>query len=166
MLLSCVDDSALNNIPTVVIHIASFIEIPLLTQIGLDRIKRLIYLAENKNVNLAFENLNYMQPLDYVSENIKSNQLGFCYDSGHENCCHPTADCLTRYGDKLFAVHVADNFGNADTHLLPYDGTVIWSSITKKLRKCRPLEYLTFEVGFKPDHAESHIYNICLHQNI
>lgn len=158
MLLGCVDDCALHDIPTVVIHMASFTEMPLVTSIGLKRINQLVDRAELKEVNLAFENLKFFPPLAYVFENAQSKRLGFCFDSGHQHCSHPEVDYLGRYGDKLFAVHLADNFGHADTHLLPYDGTVNWGKLKTRLKTCRPLDYLSLEVGFHPDHAESKIY--------
>jgi len=78
--------------------------------------------------------------------------------SGHENCFHPDADCLKKYGDKLFAVHLDDNFRNADTHLLPYDGTINWDSIKEKLMQCRNTRYISLEVDFNGKHPESIIY--------
>lgn len=58
----------------------------------------------------------------------------------------------------LIAVHLDDNFGDHDTHLLPYDGTVDWGSVKDKLTKCKPIRYLTLEVDFNPKHEKSRIY--------
>ncbi len=68
------------------------------------------------------------------------------------------ADCLSRYGDKLFAVHLDDNWGDDDTHLLPYDGSIDWDTLKEKLKKCRDIPYLTLEVDFNRDHHKSLIY--------
>jgi len=78
MLISCVDDCNKFVIPTAVIHITGFSEPPEITKTGLERIKRLVDFAEMKNVNLAFENLNFLQHLDYLFENIKSDRVSFC----------------------------------------------------------------------------------------
>lgn len=86
------------------------------------------------------------------------DRLGFCYDSGHEQYKHPNADCLVRYGDKLFAVHLDDNFGEDDTHLLPFDGNINWASVMDKLKKCRDIRYLTLEVDFNRKHEISSLY--------
>jgi sugar phosphate isomerase/epimerase len=96
--------------------------------------------------------------LDSIFKSIDSNRLGFCYDSGHENCNHPDADCLSRYGHRLFAVHLDDNYGDDDTHLLPYDGTVNWSNVKKGLANSRKINYMTLEVDFNPKHEKSKIY--------
>ncbi|MHC1746973.1 MAG: TIM barrel protein [Cellulosilyticaceae bacterium] len=71
--------------------------------------------------------MNSTKHLNYIFANIQSERLDFCYDSGHEYYNHPETDCLSRYGDKLFAVHLDDNFGDDDTHLLPFDGAVDWN---------------------------------------
>ena len=158
MLISCVNDCVQHSILVAVVHITGFSEPPEITQIGMERVKRLVDFAENKGVYLAFENLNFLQHLDYIFENIKSEHLGFCYDSGHENYFHCEADCLSRYGKRLSALHIDDNFGDHDTHLLPYDGTVNWNIIKEKLKKCKGINYLTLEVDFNTKHEKSHIY--------
>ncbi|MDE7285123.1 MAG: sugar phosphate isomerase/epimerase, partial [Lachnospiraceae bacterium] len=153
-----ISDCERHNIPTVVMHITRLLFKPEITQIGLDRIKRLVDLAEKEQINLALENLDSIQHLDYVYDNIKSKYLGFCYDSGHEYLVHRDADCLTRYGDKLFAVHLDDNCGDDDTHLLPYDGNINWDVLMQKLKKCKDLRYLTLEVDFNRKHEKSLLY--------
>lgn len=158
-LLACVNDCSMHEIPTAVIHLTSFSMEPAITQIGIDRLKKLADFAEKKGINLAFENLNSLQHLDFIFDTIKSNRVGFCYDSGHENCNHPNADCLSRYGTRLFAVHLDDNYGDSDAHLLPYDGTVDWGKVKKKLLKCREINYWTLEVDFNPKHKQSARYH-------
>lgn len=81
---------------------------------------------------MALENLDSIQHPDYIYENIKSEYLGFCYDSRHEYFNHRDSDCLSRYGNKLFAVNLNDNCGDDDTHLLPYDGDIKWDIIKQK----------------------------------
>lgn len=158
MLISCVNDCATHEIPAAVIHTSSFSNPVGISELGLDRIKKLVEAAENKRIKLAFENLNSLQHLDYIFGSIKSEYVGFCYDSGHENCNHPDADCLSLYGDRLFAVHIDDNFGDGDTHLLPFDGTINWTVTLNKLKKCRAIDFLTLEVDFNPKHEKSRIY--------
>ena len=42
-------------------------------------------------------------------------------------------DMLSRFGNRLMALHLHDNNGVDDQHLLPYDGTTEWSVIMKKI---------------------------------
>ncbi len=154
-IISCIDDCNKHKISTIVMHVTRLSSKPPVTQLGLNRIKKLVDYAEKKHVNLALENLDSIQHLDYIFKNIKSEYLGFCYDSGHEHYNHPNVDCLSRYGDKLFAVHLDDNCGDDDTHLLPYDGTINWDIIREKLKKCRDIPYLTLEVDFNTKHEKA-----------
>ncbi|WP_160561608.1 sugar phosphate isomerase/epimerase family protein [Parablautia muri] len=155
---SCISDCEHYDIPTVVMHITRLSSKPPITQIGLERMKRLVNFSEKKKINLALENLDSIQHLDYVYENIKSEYLGFCYDSGHEYFNHRDADCLSRYGNKLFAVHLDDNCGDDDIHLLPYDGDIKWDIIKQKLKECSDIRYLTLEVDFNRNHEKSSLY--------
>ncbi len=157
-LISCVEDCHQHAIPTVVVHINGAKDDVEITDTGIKRINRLVEHAEKAKVHLAFENWIHLRHLDYVFDHIKSEYLGFCYDSGHENFSREGIDCLSRYGDRLFAVHLDDNFGDHDTHLLPFDGTVDWAGVKAKLATCRKLEYLTLEVDFNTKHEKSQIY--------
>lgn len=157
-IISCISDCKYYNIPTVVMHITRLSSKPDVTTIGLERMKRLVDFSEKKGINLALENLDSIQHLDYIYENIKSEHLGFCYDSGHEYFNHREADCLTRYGDRLFSVHLNDNCGDDDTHLLPYDGNIEWDTIRQKLKKCKNIRYLTLEVDFNRNHEKGLLY--------
>lgn len=107
----CILDCSRHNIPTVVIHLINGDTPPPPTQLGLDRIKYLVELAEQKEVNIALKNLRRLEHLQFVFENIKSGRLGFCYDSGHENCYTKGADLLSLYGNRLMALHLHDNDG-------------------------------------------------------
>lgn len=153
-LLSCVGGCKTHEIPTAVIHITGFSDPPPVSETGLNRVKRLVDLAEREEVNLAFENLNYLQHLDTIFEGIDSKRLGFCYDSGHENYRHPNADCLARYGQRLFAVHLDDNNGDKDSHLLPYDGTIDWQKVMRGIEASRKVDCLTLEVDFDENHEK------------
>lgn len=104
-------DCSRHNIPTVVIHLINGDTPPPPIQLGLDRIKYLVELAEQKEVNIALKNLRRLEHLQFVFENIKSGRLGFCYDSGHENCYTKGADLLSLYGNRLMALHLHDNDG-------------------------------------------------------
>ncbi len=157
-LCSCLADCRRHGIPTAVVHITRLSTQPPVTQVGLSRVKRLVECAEREQVNVAIENLNSIPHLDRIFAELRSERLGFCYDSGHEHFNHPDADCLTRYGDRLFAVHLHDNWGDADAHLLPYDGSIAWDTIKAKLKACRAIPYLTLEVDFKREHPKSARY--------
>ncbi|MDR0896997.1 MAG: sugar phosphate isomerase/epimerase [Oscillospiraceae bacterium] len=157
-LMQCVWDCAALSIPTMVIHPGSMRNFVPVSQIGLDRIAKLVHEAEKNGVNLAFENLGFLDHLEAVLAAFSSKRVGFCFDSGHEHFNHPDAHCLAKYGSRLFAVHLDDNFGDNDTHLLPFDGSVNWPEIAHDLATARPLSYLTLEVDFNRQHEKAAAY--------
>lgn len=125
-LLGLVDDCSQYDIPAMVLHLTDG-NPPPYSEIGLDRIKRLIDKAENRNINVAFENLSRIEYLEYILSNVDSPRAGFCYDSGHHICHTPDTDLISRYGSRLMALHLHDNDGMQDQHKLPFDGTINWA---------------------------------------
>ena len=158
MLISCIEDCKKHNISTAVIHVTSFKENVEVTEAGLKRIRKIIEVAEQKEVNLAFENLTTLEHLDAIFGMSASPYVGFCWDSGHENWNHPNQDCLKLYGDRLFALHINDNFGDGDTHMLPLDGTINWENKMQMFKKCKTVDYFTLEVDFHRKHEKCVIY--------
>lgn len=142
----CILDCSHHNIPTVVIHLTNGNSPPPPTLLGLDRIKYLIELAEQYGVNIAFENLKKPEYLRFVFSNIQSKRLGFCYDSGHENCYSKEMDLLGMYGDKLMALHLHDNDGTDDQHRISGEGTIRWDSVVRKIKITRYSGAISLEV--------------------
>ncbi|MHB8962234.1 MAG: sugar phosphate isomerase/epimerase family protein, partial [Saccharofermentanales bacterium] len=122
-------------IPTAVLHVSRGTATPPYNETGLARIQKIICVAEQCNVNIAFENLRYIHYLDYVFSNLSSEKLKFCYDSGHHNYMSPERNLLADFGDKLVALHLDDNMGDSDIHMLPFDGTADWNQIIDNLAK-------------------------------
>ena len=146
ILTDSIDECSRFEISTAVVHICQGYNPPPVNQIGLNRIKRLVEIAERKNINLALENLRRPDYLDFVFANIQSNKLGFCFDSGHENCYTKGTDLLSKYGSKLMALHLHDNDGTDDQHLRPGEGIIDWDVIIKKLKETRYSGTIALEV--------------------
>lgn len=104
---------------------------------ALESFLRIAEIAEKQNVKIAFENSVSAKHLQFVLDNIKSDNIGFCYDSGHENAFTPETDLLSLYGDRLFAMHLHDNDGKNDMHLIPFEkgGTINWQEKAILLKK-------------------------------
>ena len=158
-LLGCIKECSELSVPVLVVHITDFGDEPEISDVGLDRLKKLVEFAGNKRINIALENTCFLQPLKHAFDNIDSENLGFCYDCGHENFGTPYVDWLSLFGNRLLTVHLDDNFGDSDAHLLPFDGKADWERITESLKKCRHTEFLSLEVDFNKKLPESHIYN-------
>lgn len=143
----CILYCSVHQIPTTVLHLTGGDTPPPPSELGLQRIKALTELAEQKNVNIAMENVRRFEHIQFVFDRIQSDRLGFCYDSGHENCFTKGANLLDLFGDRLFALHLHDNDETGDLHLLPGDGTVHWESVMKKIKACHYPGPLTLEVN-------------------
>lgn len=124
------------GIPRAVWHVSAGNGYPPISQIGMDRVARLVEVADKNNVDICLENQRFFHFIDYIYAHIDSPRLKFCYDSGHEACFSLTRLALAKYRHRLAALHLHDNYGvyNQDSHLLPGQGTgVDWDYVRKYL---------------------------------
>ncbi|MGN1019249.1 MAG: sugar phosphate isomerase/epimerase family protein [Aristaeellaceae bacterium] len=129
----CVEDCAANGISAVVMHLPD--DGHPLQPLGMERLKRLVALAENRGVQLAFENLRNLRNLALVLETFPSRHVGFCYDSCHHHNHAAGEDLLGRWGGRLIAVHLHDNGGVRNQHRLPFDGDIDWAEVMGRLAR-------------------------------
>ncbi len=138
-----VDFCHATGIPIIVIHTTFLKNPPPVSQIGLDRTRRLCEYAGEKGVRLAFENVEPYPHLAEVMKGIGSFH-GFCWDIGHNRAYAPNIDFSELYGHCLAAVHIHDNLGMTacgnmnsadDRHWLPMDGTTDWVWYKKRLNE-------------------------------
>ena len=126
---------------------------------GLESILEVVNYAKERNVKLAIENVDEesLKYLDYVLENISSEDLGFCYDVGHNYLYYPANDVLKKYSDRVIAIHLHDNLMNykefddytKDRHMLPFDGKVDYDYVTKNIANSSYNNVILLEVNRK-----------------
>lgn len=124
------------GIPRAVWHVSSGNDYPPISQLGMDRVARLIEVADKANVDICLENQRFFHFIDYIYAHLDCPRLKFCYDSGHEACFSQTKLALKKYRSRLAALHLHDNSGvyNSDDHLLPGYGTgVDWDYVRLNL---------------------------------
>ena len=159
-IITCLEDCAAYTVSTIVMHPenkkgTATVSLPCDFSIGIERMKRIVDIAEKLNVNVAIENMSHPEYLERIFRDIQSERLGFCFDSGHCNVFTPNVDFLALYGDKLMALHLHDNDGSGDWHALPFTGNIIWSDIASKLKKLSYEGAIALEVGnTKFEHIE------------
>lgn len=137
-----------NGIGLVIIHPTLNYINPGMNEIGLSRIKEILSFAEENNVKVAFENVELVEYLEYVIENIDFFNLGICFDVGH---CHLFCDSkfnVELFKNKVFAIHLHDNFKEKDDHNLPFDGTVDWEKSIKQIIDMNYNGYIVIESGY------------------
>ena len=115
------------------------------TKEGLTRLKKILTLCEKYDINLCIENLYVSSQVEYIFNNLKSKNLTFCYDCGHDNFLTPGSNLVEKYGHMLTTTHLHDNNGKADEHLTLGLGNINQNKLAKDLAKCN-FEYLSAEV--------------------
>ncbi len=76
-----------------------------------------------------------------------SSAVGVCYDFGHANLTGGFhRQNLNRIGSRLKAVHVQDNHGMSDEHLMPFFGNIDWKEAMAGLAEIGYAGELTYEI--------------------
>jgi sugar phosphate isomerase/epimerase len=60
--------------------------------------------------------------------------VGICIDTGHANISDDPARAIAKAGGKLVHIHLSDNNGVADEHLVPFQGGIDWKTVVAALR--------------------------------
>lgn len=143
-----------NGIDMVVMHLTSKTDALPPNETGLNRVKAIVEYAEKLNIKIAFENTKIFGYLDYIFENIKSDNIGICLDVGH---CHAHFDDEFNwefFKNKVFAVHLHDNDKSKDQHLLPFDGTIDWVFYENKLKEMNYNGPVTLESCYRNEYLK------------
>ena len=147
-----IKDCKENGIDMVVMHLTSKKQAPMYGDIGLNRIKQITEYAKKLNVKVAFENTKIKGYLEYVLGNIKDENVGTCFDSGHYHVHFDDEFDFEFFKDRIFAIHLHDNDKSGDLHLLPFDGTLNWEYVMKKLKECNYDGPITLELCYRYDY--------------
>ena len=102
--------------------------------IGLQRIKQMLAVCEECNMNLCVENLYSATEIPYIFKHIQHEKLKICFDVGHKNFLTPDFEILKDYHEFVAVLHLHDNHGKADEHLACGLGNVDWRKFATELR--------------------------------
>jgi len=137
------------GIKTIVVHLSSGNTPPSISDIGRKRYTALVEHAAKNNVNIAFENLRKLANVAWAMEEFSSAEnVGFCWDCGHENCYTKNIEFMPIFGKRLFCTHIHDNRGiqDGDDHILPFDGTLNYRRFAEHIRNSGYTGTLMLEV--------------------
>jgi sugar phosphate isomerase/epimerase len=109
---------------------------------GQDWKTKKVYTGACSEIN---EVINY---IDTLNEIAGERCFGFCLDIGHllllgQDPCY----WIEKLGDRLETLHVHDNDGVSDEHILPYLGCANWERFVLGLRKIGYSRNFSFEVS-------------------
>lgn len=118
--------------------------------------KRLASYAEQYGVIICFENMPMKQvnmsstekTLEFIRR-INSDNFKLCLDTGHElSLGLSPAEAVRLAGKDLQVLHVHDNDGNRDRHLIPGMGVADWMDFYKALNEVGFDGVFSLEAGF------------------
>ncbi len=123
---------------------------------NLEYLKPHLEQAEQAGIGLAVENVpdkemrrfsGSAEELIDLVDTANQKNLGICWDFGHAHLAGVEQPYwLCQIGNRLKAVHVADNNGDWDEHLAPFYGTIDWVSIMKTLKQIGYQNDFTYEI--------------------
>ena len=95
--------------------------------------------AEAYHVTLLCENLLWGASIPPAVQcelvrRVNSPNFGWCFDTGHAHRCGLPQTSLLGLPIPPLSLHVQDNHGSHDEHLLPGDGTIDWKEFLDSLR--------------------------------
>jgi len=106
-----------------------------------DSLQRLLEEADRARVRLVIENHQWWAlfetPEDFheLVAAYTLPGLGACWDTGHGWLAGHPPESACRLGAHLLTVHLHDNDGRRDLHLLPTEGSMAWEALVAGLRE-------------------------------
>lgn len=81
-----------------------------------------------------------------VVQGLDESVFGICVDVGHANVGEEPVTALEKSMSRLFEVHVSDNNGDGDAHLVPGEGNIEWGNIIGTLKSKNFKGNFVFEI--------------------
>ena len=111
--------------------------------VNVDLFTRLLPYAEKYGVTICAENqpftavaMSTVKEVKKLVRAIDNPLLKVCLDTGHANVFHDDLAADVRLlGNDLATLHVHDNKGNWDQHLIPYMGNIKWDEFLSALKE-------------------------------
>lgn len=146
-----------NGIKLVIMHVNGKSVAPAYGEIGLNRFKKLAAHAQKCGISIALENTKISGYLEYIIDNIGYKNVGICFDAGHCHAHFKDNFDFEKFKNKIFAVHLHDNFGEADEHLIPFDGTADWPWVCRMLKSAEYAGPVTLELCYRNSYVNTDI---------
>ncbi len=147
------DDIKKNGIPMVMMHTNGKSEAPYPNALGLSRFQEVVSYANELGIAIGFENTRIPGYQKFLMENLKG-EAGICLDFGHCHAHFKDEFDFAYFRNMITSVHLHDNYGEKDEHLLPFDGNLDWSMAMKNLKQSGYSGPLTLEIVYFNRYAE------------
>lgn len=103
-------------------------------------------IARANGVRIAIENTGNFDVITQLLSQYGADYLGLCYDSGHGNIKNGLKH-LETLKDRLISVHLNDNNGSSDQHLLPFSGSIDWQRLARIIAASSYTKPVSMEVS-------------------
>jgi len=109
--------------------------------------------AEDFGVKIAIENINgsiwkSAENVAKLYDELNNSNFVVCFDVGHGNIIgEDPAEMIRTLSDRIKCTHVHDNNSTADSHTLPFYGTIDWESVMKAFAEVGYIGNLNYEAG-------------------
>lgn len=147
-LLGCIETAAAMDVRLVTFHLGMFYWFPVEQSTRRKAIERFAeYIAgplqacRDSNVVLAMENVvplpqwsdfrhlgDSIADFTHIFDMVDSECLGLCLDTGHAHLGDGVTEFIDALGGRFVNVHIHDNTGKDDEHLMLGEGTIDWYS--------------------------------------
>lgn len=158
MTIRSIDVCGVLGIPNIVVHSGPTGpgEKELFFEKNREFFRKLFPAMERNNVNVLCENStdknmrgNYYsnsgKDMREFVEYVNHPLFHACWDTGHANCEGNQYDDIAVLGEHLYALHINDNTGHGDEHILPYLGTMNMDEVMNALLDIKYKGVFTFE---------------------
>ena len=108
---------------------------------NLASLRRIQKNTEGMKIRICLENLTRICPdadsINALIDELDEERFGICLDTGHLNmCAQSQLDFILTAGKRLHALHIADNEGKTDQHMMPFGrGNVDFAQVMRGLRE-------------------------------
>lgn len=100
-------------------------------------IQELLDYTKGENIKFALENTAkrafQMDNLVRMVDKFSHPNLGICIDLGHSNLVQNPSEAIKLADKRIFSLHVSDNYGKKDDHLVPLKGNIPWQDVCDSL---------------------------------
>ena len=155
--LKNLDEMKKLGIDLVMMHACVGLDAPKPNKIGLERFRQLCNHAKELGINLAFENTKIPGYLEFLIDNISLDNIGVCYDCGHDHCHFKDNFNFDKFKNKIMCIHIHDNHGETDEHLIPGDGNLDYDYVLSGLKRANYNSYLTLELCYRNEYLNMNI---------
>lgn len=144
----CIEVCGILGIPAAVIHAGAWagMEKKEFFERNAEYVRQLLPVLEANHVTLcqensasSYRNTSYFfftgSSLAEFCEYVDHPLVGACWDTGHANMEGPQHDEILALGKHLKAIHLNDNYGVTDDHLLPFMGTMNVDAVMTALKE-------------------------------